>query len=484
MKRIYIENLNTETGNEVLIKGWIHVRRDQGKLVFFEFRDKTGLVQGVVLPGVSDELKETVKSLRDEWVVEVKGKVNARPERNVQADKQNGAIELEVLDIKVLNESETPPYELHSDTREVGEETRLKYRYLDLRNARLNKNIKNRYRVTKLVRDLLDKEGFTEIETPLLTKSTPEGARDFIVPSRLERGAFYALPQSPQQYKQLLMTAGFEKYFQFAKCMRDEDTRGDRQPEFTQLDMEMSFVEQEDIMALTEKLLIETVATLYPHKKIAQIPFPRIPYAEAMSKYGNDRPDIREGEDKNNPDLLAFCWVVDFPFFEKDDKQVVKGADGLPQSGWTFTHNPFSAAQPAHRETLASANRTDKDLEKILAAQYDIVLNGFEIGGGSIRNHQPESLLKVFEILGYEKEAVEKNFSHMLHAFKSGTPPHGGIAWGFDRLIMLLENEPNIREVMPFPKTGEGRDPMMVSPSEVSTEQLFELGISVQKKAE
>lgn len=266
--------------------------------------------------------------------------------------------------------------------------------------------------------------------------------------------------------------------------MRDEDTRGDRQPEFTQLDMEMSFVEQEDIMALTEKLLIETVATLYPHKKIAQIPFPRIPYAEAMSKYGNDRPDIREGEDKNNPDLLAFCWVVDFPFFEKDDKQVVKGADGLPQSGWTFTHNPFSAAQPAHRETLASANRTDKDLEKILAAQYDIVLNGFEIGGGSIRNHQPESLLKVFEILGYEKEAVEKNFSHMLHAFKSGTPPHGGIAWGFDRLIMLLENEPNIREVMPFPKTGEGRDPMMVSPSEVSTEQLFELGISVQKKAE
>ena len=480
--RIYIGSLADHIGNEVIIKGWIHVRRDQGKLVFFEFRDKTGLVQGVVLPNVSDELKETVKTLRNEWVVEVQGKVNARPERNVQADKQNGTIELEVTGVTVLSEAETPPYELHEDTREVGEETRLKYRYLDLRNSRLQSNIKNRYKVTKLVRDILDSEGFTEIETPLLTKSTPEGARDFIVPSRLERGAFYALPQSPQQYKQLLMTAGFEKYFQFAKCMRDEDTRGDRQPEFTQLDMEMSFVSQEDIMQLTEKLLIEVVTRLYPHKKIAQIPFPRIPYATAMGTYGNDRPDIREGEDKNNPDILAFCWVVDFPFFEKDDKQIVTGADGLPQAGWTFTHNPFSAAIPAHQSALESASRTDKNLESIIAAQYDIVLNGYEIGGGSIRNHKAESLLKVFEILGYSKENVEQNFSHMLHAFRSGTPPHGGIAWGFDRLIMLLENEPNIREVMPFPKTGEGRDPMMVSPSGVSREQLFELGITIQTK--
>lgn len=480
MQRVYIEKLSAHKGEEVTIKGWIHVRRDQGKLVFFEFRDRTGLVQGVVLPGVSDELKETVKSLRDEWVVEIKGKVNPRPERNIQADKQNGDIELEILNIKVLNQSETPPYELHSETKEVGEETRLQYRYLDLRNARLSKNIRNRYKVTKVVRDLLDNEGFTEIETPLLTKSTPEGARDFIVPSRLERGAFYALPQSPQQYKQLLMTAGFERYFQFAKCMRDEDTRGDRQPEFTQLDMEMSFVEQDEIMALTEKLLIEVVTKLYPHKRIQQIPFPRIPYAEAMSKYGIDRPDIRE--DKNDPHLLAFCWVVDFPFFEKDEKQMVTGTDGLPKAGWTFTHNPFSAAQPAHREKLMQASRTDNGLEEILAAQYDIVLNGYEIGGGSIRNHQPEALLKVFEILGYEKEAVEKNFSHMLHAFRSGTPPHGGIAWGFDRLMMLLENEPNIREVIPFPKTGEGRDPMMQSPSQVSTEQLFELGIQIQKK--
>jgi aspartyl-tRNA synthetase len=477
--RTYIGSLAEHKNTEVTIKGWIHVRRDQGKLVFFEFRDKTGLVQGVVLPGVSEELKETVKSLRDEWVVEVKGKVNPRPERNIQADKQNGDIELEILDIQVLNSADTPPYDLHSDTREINEETRLKYRYLDLRNARLAKNIRARHKITKLVRDALDNEGFTEIETPLLTKSTPEGARDFIVPSRLDVGAFYALPQSPQQYKQLLMTAGFEKYFQFAKCMRDEDTRGDRQPEFTQLDMEMSFVEQEDVMSLTEKLLIDVVTKLYPHKRIQQIPFQRITYKDAMEQYGIDRPDIRE--DKEDPNLLAFCWVIDFPFFEKDEKRTITGADGLPQAGWTFTHNPFSAAQPAHREKLAQSVPTDKDLETILAAQYDIVLNGFEIGGGSVRNHQPESLLKVFEILGYSKENVEQNFSHMLHAFKSGTPPHGGIAWGFDRLVMLLENEPNIREVIPFPKTGEGRDPMMISPSAVSKEQLTELHIQVQK---
>jgi aspartyl-tRNA synthetase len=478
-RRTYIGELAVHKGAEVTIKGWIHVRRDQGKLVFFEFRDKTGVVQGVVLPGVSEAVKETVKSLRDEWVVEVTGKVNPRPEKNVQADKQNGDIELEIFNVIVLNSSETPPYDLHADTREINEETRLKYRYLDLRNARLAKNIRARHKITKLVRDALDGQGFTEIETPLLTKSTPEGARDFIVPSRLDVGAFYALPQSPQQYKQLLMTAGFERYFQFAKCMRDEDTRGDRQPEFTQMDMEMSFVEQEDVMAITEALLIDIVTKLYPEKRIQQIPFPRITYKESMEKYGIDRPDIREN--KEDPNLLAFCWVVDFPFFEKDEKRMITGADGLPQAGWTFTHNPFSAAQPVHREKLASACPTDKDLDTILAAQYDIVLNGFEIGGGSIRNHQAESLLKVFEILGYSPENVEQNFSHMLHAFRSGTPPHGGIAWGFDRLVMLLENEPNIREVIPFPKTGEGRDPMMISPSEVSREQLAELHITVQK---
>lgn len=473
--RVYIADLKAHTGEEVTIAGWVDIRRDQGKMIFFDFRDMSGKVQGVILPGAK-EAHEVGSTLRSEWVVEVRGKVNARPERNIQADKQNGDIELEILGISILNSAETPPFDIHSDTREVGEDVRLKYRYVDLRNDRLQKNIRNRHKVIKLIRDVLDGQNFCEVETPLLTKSTPEGARDYIVPSRLEPGTFYALPQSPQQYKQLLMSSGMEKYFQIARCMRDEDTRGDRQPEFTQMDMEMSFVEESEIMEVTEKLLIELVTKLYPQKKIQTIPFPRIPYAEAMSKYGNDRPDIRE--DKNDPNLLAFCWVVDFPFFEKNQKQ---NGTGSGTSNWTFTHNPFSAAKPEFHDKLMSASPSDSGLESIIAAQYDIVLNGFEIGGGSIRNHQPEALLKVFEIMGYNSDTVEKNFAHMLHAFRSGTPPHGGIAWGLDRLIMLLENEPNIREVIAFPKTGEGKDLMMVSPSEINPEQLRELGISIKK---
>ncbi len=425
----------------------------------------TGKVQGVVLPGSA--ATEVAKECRPEWVVKVKGKVNPRPERNVQADKQNGDLELEILEIEVLNKADTPNFDITSDTRVVGEETRLEYRYLDLRSDRMQKNIRNRHKVIKFIRDYLSNEGFVEVETPILTKSTPEGARDYVVPSRLDAGLFYALPQSPQQYKQLLMTAGIEKYFQIARCMRDEDTRGDRQPEFTQLDLEMSFPLQEDILQLIEKLLIELVQKNYPEKKIQQIPFPRITWKESMEKYGTDRPDIRENKEDQN--LLAFCWVIDFPFFEK-----------TPEGKWTFTHNPFSAAQPDHHENLMKGEK----IGEILAAQYDIALNGYEIGGGSIRNHDPEALTKVFEIMGHSKESVDKNFGHMLHAFKSGTPPHGGIAWGLDRLMMLLQNESSIREVIAFPKTGEGRDLMMKSPSEISTEQLVELGISVLKKKE
>ena len=468
MQRTYIKDLQTKIGEEVKISGWIDVRRDQGKLIFLDFRDKTGRVQGVILPG-ADKAKTTGELVRPEWVVEVLGKVNKRPDKNIQQDKQNGDIELEVLDMTVLNEAETPAFELDKDTREVNEDTRLKYRYLDLRTDRLQKNIRNRHKVVKTIRDVLDEEGFIEVETPLLTKSTPEGARDFLVPSRLDVGSFYALPQSPQQYKQLLMAGGIEKYFQIAKCMRDEDSRGDRQPEFTQVDMEMSFVTEEDIMSLNEKMLIDIVKKHYPEKRIQQIPFPRISYHEAMEKYGNDRPDIREN--KEDPNLLAFCWIVDFPFFEKDDK-----------GGWTFTHNPFSASKIEFAEQLMNAKRSDSGLEKIIAAQYDITLNGYEIGGGSIRNHQADALFKVFEILGYEQEKVEKDFYHMIKALISGTPPHGGIAWGLDRLIMLLENEPNIREVMAFPKTGEGRDPMMQAPSGVSSEQLRDLHIGIIKQ--
>ena len=299
---------------------------------------------------------------------------------------------------------------------------------------------------------------------PILTKSTPEGARDYVVPSRVHQGKFYALPQSPQQYKQLLMSAGFEKYFQIARYFRDEDTRGDRQPEFTQLDIEMSFVEQNDVMNLIEEMLIKMVSKITHNKKIQEVPFPRISYKDSMEKYGVDRPDLRN--DKNDPDLLAFCWVVDFPFFEKTDN-----------GGWTFTHNPFSKPTKEYETSLSEK----KNIGEILTTQYDIVLNGFEVGGGSIRNHRPEALKNVFEIMGFTNEEIEANFGHMLRALGSGTPPHGGIAPGVDRLAMILAGEPNIREVIAFPKTGEGSDLMMDAPSTLSAEQLATLGIGIKK---
>jgi aspartyl-tRNA synthetase len=461
--RIYIKDLNKHIGEEVNIACFVDVRRDQGKLVFFDFRDMSGKAQGVILPN-NKEAHEIATPIRTEWVLEVNGKVNGRPEKNIQKEKQNGDIELEILGIKVLNEAETAPFDVTSDGRELGEEIRLKYRYLDLRRDRMQKNLRSRHSIIKHIRDYFSNEDFIEVETPILTKSTPEGARDYVVPSRLYQGKFYALPQSPQQYKQLLMVGGVEKYFQIARCMRDEDTRGDRQPEFTQLDIEMAFAEEEDIMAMNEKLLIEIVGKFYPEKKIQQIPFPRITYKEAMEKYNSDRPDIRT--DKNDPNLLAFCWVVDFPFFEKTE-------DG----GWTFTHNPFSASKPKDAEKIMEK----KDIGSILAAQYDIVLNGYEIGGGSIRNHRPEALVKVLEILGHEEKKIQENFGHMLSAFSYGAPPHGGIAWGLDRLMMLLQGEDSIREVIAFPKTGEGRDLMMDSPSEIESKQLKELGITVKE---
>jgi aspartyl-tRNA synthetase len=476
--RVLINDLKNHVDETVVIGAWVDTRRDQGKMIFFEFRDRTGKVQGVTLPAKEGELEklatmETAKTLRNEWVVAVTGKVNKRPERNIQTDKQNGDIELEVLGIEVLNESETPVFDISTDTKEVGEEVRLKHKYLDMRSDRVQKNIRMRSKVAKFLRDFLETEGFIEVETPLLTKSTPEGARDFVVPARLYPGNFYALPQSPQQYKQLLMTGGIERYFQVAKCLRDEDSRGDRQPEFTQIDMELSFVEQEDVMDVNERLLIKVVQDLYPEKKIQEIPFPRITYKDAMEKYGNDRPDLRT--DKNDPNLLAFCWIVDFPFFERTDTSDNPDTHGE----WTFTHNPFSAPKKEHMDWLMNK----ENIGQILTTQYDIALNGYEIGGGSIRNHKPDRLRKVFEIMGHDPVDIENNFGHMLKAFSLGTPPHGGIAWGFDRFMMLLQNEPNIREVIPFPKTGEGRDLMMDSPALISEKQLAELNI-VTKKVE
>lgn len=458
-------------GKEVVLKGWVHARRDHGKLIFIDLRDSSGLTQVVFFPhppaggGEPDAVYELAGTLRSEWVIEVKGLVSARPEGMVNPDMASGTVEVQAAELTVLAESETPPFPIDVDGRDIGEDIRMKYRYLDLRRERMASNIRSRYKAIKFARDFLSEKGFAEIETPILTKSTPEGARDYLVPSRLYNGKFYALPQSPQQYKQLLMVAGFEKYFQVARCFRDEDTRGDRQPEFTQLDMEMSFVSREDVMALMEGMLIAMVGKLYPQKRIQQVPFPVISYKEAMEKYGSDRPDIRE--DKNDPNLLAFCWVIDFPFFERTD-------DGK----WTFTHNPFSSPRPEFMGDLMEK----KNIGDIITDQYDIVLNGYEVGGGSIRNHNAEGVRRVFEIMGYDGGTINANFGHMLEAFKYGAPPHGGIAPGLDRLIMILQGEPNIREVIAFPKTGDGQDFMMSAPSEVSEGQLKELGIEIKNK--
>jgi len=462
--RIFIHTLSQHIGEEVMVKGWVHVRRDQGKMIFLDIRDGSGLVQSIILPG-SDAM-EAGKNVREEYVIKATGIVKERPPQNKKEDVPNGDIELEILSLEVLNTADTPPFPLHDDTRLVNESMRLEYRYLDIRNARMRKNLENRFKVQHFVRNYFAEKGFWEIETPLLSAPTPEGARSFVVPSRAYKGLFYSLPQSPQQYKQLLVTGGVEKYFQFARCLRDEDTRGDRQPEFTQLDMEMAFVSKEDVMRINEEVLIETIKNLYPEKRIQEIPFPRMSYKEAMETYGNDRPDIRE--DKNDPNLLAFLWIVDFPMFEKTDDENVDGT-----GEWTFTHNPFSRPEEEHMEMFMKK----ENIGDIISTQYDITLNGFEIGGGSIRNHNSDALKTTFEIMGYNEDRIEKNFGHMLKALSFGAPPHGGIAWGFDRLMMVLENEQNIREVIPFAKTGDGKDLMMDSPSLIAPTLKKELGL-------
>ncbi|MEX2090641.1 MAG: aspartate--tRNA ligase [Candidatus Paceibacterota bacterium] len=474
MVRTNISDTENLVSKEVELYGWVSTRRDHGKLIFIDLRDRTGIVQVVFIPS-QKEVYQNAEKLRSEWVVRVYGKVKARPEKMVNPEIKTGKIEIEPLELEILNEAQTPPFPIETDGYEIGEESRMKYRYLDLRRSRLVKNLALRHMSATFIRNWLSAKDFVEVETPILTKSTPEGARDYVVPSRLYNGKFYALPQSPQQYKQLLMVGGLERYFQIARCFRDEDTRGDRQPEFTQLDLEMSFVSREDVMELNEKLLIGLVKNIFPEKKIQEIPFPRMSFADAMEKYGTDRPDLRT--DKEDPDLLAFCWVIDFPFFERIDESVhpEAAAEGLPQ--WTFTHNPFSASKPEHMELLLEK----KNIGDILTTQYDVVLNGWEIGGGSIRNHRSEALQAVFEIMGFKKERIVNNFGHMLEALSFGAPPHGGIAWGFDRLMALLNNEPNIREVIAFPKTGDARDLMMESPSELEPKQLKELHLKLEK---
>lgn len=464
MKRTHIEELQSKKGEEILIKGWVDVRRDQGKLIFMDFRDATGKVQGVVLPG--SEAIEIANTVRPEWVVAVTGKVNERPERNRQPEKQNGEIELEILAIEVIAKAETPPFEVTADTLEIDEGVRLKYRYIDLRSERMQRNIKVRNDFVQNCRSYLLENKFTEIETPILTQATMEGSRDFVVPSRIYPGKFYALPQSPQQYKQLLMVGGVERYFQMARALRDEDLRADRGFEHTQIDIEASFVNREDMLQMVEKMMIESAEKM--GKKIKEIPFPRISYKDAMEKYGDDKFDLRTNEEKEEG-VLAYAWVIDFPMFEKTD-----------EGSWTFSHNPFSAPIPESSADHAKG----QNIENIISAQYDLVCNGFEAGGGSIRAHTPDILKSTYKIMGYSEEETEQSIGHMLEAFKYGVPPHGGIALGVERNVMNLTGEEYLREVQAFPQTRKGQTAVMNAPTDLSSEQLVELGLSVNRKKE
>jgi len=458
MTRTLAKNTITQVETDILLEGWVHTVRRHGKIVFIDLRDRSGIVQ---LVG-----DKSIGQVSPEDVIRIEGIVHKRPEQMVNPQLETGTIEVEIKSLTILSQTKELPIPLHSDGYEIAEEVRLKYRYLDLRRERMQKNIRLRSKFVDAIRQYLFKQDFVEIETPMLTKSTPEGSRDFLVPSRLQPGKFYALPQSPQQYKQLLMVAGFERYFQVARCMRDEDLRADRGFEHTQIDIEMSFVNREDVMAMDEAMITSVVEAL--GYTLKQKPFPIFTYKEAMEKYGADKFDLRTEEDKKNG-ILAFAWVVDFPFFEKTD-----------EGGWTFTHNPFSMPKPEHRDWLLKKEH----IGEILTTQYDIVCNGYEVGGGSIRGHEPQILETVFEIMGYEKKKIYEQFGHMLEAFSYGAPPHGGLAHGIERLLMTITGEPYLREVVAFPQTSGGMTSVMDAPNTVDQKQLDDLGITVvsQKK--
>lgn len=472
MKRYVSELSGLAVGATVELAGWVHVRRNMGKLVFFDLRDSTGLVQIVCVPSeLSSESAVAAGRLRPEFVVQVTGVIQKRGDKQVNPAIPTGTIEILAKDVVVLSQAKTPPFEIDNEDRQAHEELRLKHRYLDLRHERMARIIRERHKIMQFVRNYLTDKRFVEIQTPILSKSTPEGARDYLVPSRLQRGKFFALPQSPQQYKQLLMVAGFERYFQIAPCFRDEDARADRSPgEFYQVDMEMSFMSQDEILQLTEAMFVSLVTSLYPDKKIMQTPFPRLNYADVMKQYGSDKPDLRK--DKNDPNELAFAWVVNFPLFVKQSKE-----DHFHGAGktWAPSHHMFTAP---HSDDVA---KLDTDPGSARGLQHDLVLNGFEVGGGSIRIHDAAIQQKVFDLIGFTKEQ-KKQFEHMLTAFEYGVPPHGGIAPGLDRLVMILMGEKNLREVTAFPLTNDGRDPMMDSPSVVEKEKLEELGLALKKK--
>jgi aspartyl-tRNA synthetase len=579
-----------ELGQEVTLAGWVHRRRDHGGLIFIDLRDWTGIVQVVFNPEVAPLAHNMAQSLRSEWVLRIKGRVDPRPDGTVNTNIPTGEVEVMSLEMEVLNPSKTPPFSVEEGAAEADELLRLKYRYLDLRRASLRDNLVLRHRVVKFIRDFLSQREFIEVETPILTKSTPEGARDYLVASRVYPGHFYALPQSPQQMKQLLVIGGMERYFQIARCFRDEDLRADRQPEFTQLDLEMAFVDEEDILGLMEELFTDLIESIVPNKRLIS-PFPRLSYDDVMARFGTDKPDLRfgmelgdiseiasesqfqvlsktvesggvvkglvasgcadytrrqldeltsfaqergasgliyialDGDPKSSlddlkqedirsavarhlsleeirkmasslsakrgdllllvagtprvvnivlsqlrhemgrrlgladPDLLAFTFILDFPLLE-----------WKPEEGrWDSPHNPFSSPKDDHISLL------DTDPASALAKQYDLVCNGMEIAGGSVRNHQRNAQEKIFELLGHTTEAMQEQFGQILDALEYGAPPHGGFASGIDRVVMLVADQENIREVIAFPKTQNAVDPLFGAPSRVDDVQLRDL---------
>ncbi|MCI0550190.1 MAG: aspartate--tRNA ligase [Anaerolineae bacterium] len=576
----------THAGKQVTLAGWVHRRRDHGGVIFLDLRDRYGIIQVTVNPDLSKETLEHVANVRMEWVLQVTGTVHKRPAGMENPKMQTGEVEIIAESIDVLNPAKTLPFMVSGENDLPDENTRLKYRYLDLRRERMSRNMILRHKVVKFMRDFLDKQNFIEIETPILFKATPEGARDYLVPSRIYPGQFYALPQSPQQLKQLLMVAGMDRYFQIARCFRDEDSRGDRQPEFTQLDLEMSFVHRDDVLALVEALYTDMIPRVAPRKKLLSSPWPKFSYKEVVEKYGTDKPDLRfgmelidvsdiftksdfrvfqsaiesggvikcivapgcadysrkevdaltesakalgakglatlavtgeglkgtaakfvkseeeeavkskvgakEGDlilfaaderavvnkvlgglrvifrdklDLADPDLMAFAWIVDFPMFAWNEEE----------KKWDAEHHPFTMPQ------LDDLPKFETNPAEILSDAYDMVCNGYEMASGSIRIHRSDIQLKVFQLLGLRGDEIEQKFGHMLEAFEYGAPPHGGMAPGVDRLVMLLADEPNIREVIAFPKNQTGRDVMADAPSEVEPKQLKELHIQIKE---
>jgi len=449
-----------DISKEVTLCGWVHARRDHGKLIFIDIRDRYGLTQVVFLPKPK-ELNEQAKKLRSEDVVKIKGQVNKRPAGTENAKLATGMVEIVAAELEIINASADLPFVV-DDMTDVGEEVRLTYRYLDLRRPKSREKIVLRHKLIQAFRQFLDREDFLEIETPFLTKSTPEGARDFLVPSRLSPGNFYALPQSPQLFKQILMVAGLDRYYQVVRCFRDEDLRKDRQPEFTQLDMEMSFIDQEDVLALIERM------TAYVFKQTLNIeiptPFKRISYQEAMEKYKSDKPDIGAPTGQAGGQDFRFAWVVDFPLFEYNDEE----------KRWQACHHPFTSPKLEDIPLLDSG-----DLGKIKARAYDLVLNGTEVAGGSIRIHSSDLQAKIFKVLGISDEDAKLKFGFLLDAFKYGAPPHGGIAFGLDRLCAIVAGCDSIRDVIAFPKTQKGTCLLSGAPSPAEPKQLKEAWIKV-----